>query len=259
MDLRLDNKVVVITGGLKGIGGGITLSLAKEGAIPLIISRSQNSSFEKQLGQFKNYKVYTFDLKDYEKIPNLVNEILQDFPNIYALVNNAGMNDNLSIEEHGINEVIESYKNNLFHYYELTRCLLPSIKENQGNILNIVSKTGITGQGKTSAYASAKAAQMGLTREWACAFAKDGVRVNAIAPAEVMTPLYEKWLQNFSNPQDQYNAIASKIPLGKRFTSIEEIADFATFIISPRSSHTTGQIFHIDGGYVHLDRALNWE
>lgn len=79
----------------------------------------------------------------------------------------------------------------------MTKECLPYIKKEQGSILNIVSKTGITGQGRTSAYASAKAAQMGFTREWACAFAKDNVRVNAIAPAEVMTPLYEKWLQIF--------------------------------------------------------------
>lgn len=136
---------------------------------------------------------------------------------------------------------------------------LPYIKKEQGSILNIVSKTGITGQGRTSAYASAKAAQMGFTREWACAFAKDGVRVNAIAPAEVMTPLYEKWLQNFPNPKEQYEKIAKTIPLGHRFTTIEEIANTAVFTLSPLASHTTGQILMPDGGYVHLDRALNWD
>lgn len=261
MDLRLNNKVVVITGGLKGIGGGISLSLAKEGAIPVVISRSKNEEFEKELKEVSanGYAIYYFDLADYEGLESLCKEILNKYPNIYALVNNAGANDNLAIEEHGIKDIIKSYENNLFHYYELTRLLLPSIKNNQGNILNIVSKTAVTGQGKTSAYASAKAAQIGFSREWACAFAKDNVRVNAIAPAEVMTPLYEKWLKNFPNPQEQYDQIASKIPLGKRFTTIEEIADFATFIISPRSSHTTGQVFYIDGGYVHLDRALNWD
>ncbi|MCE3039772.1 SDR family oxidoreductase [Helicobacter anatolicus] len=260
MDLQLQNKNIIITGGLKGIGGGITLSLAKEGAIPIIISRTENKAFEEKLQKItKNYAIYYFDLKNHQEIEKLTKNILQKFPNIYALVNNAGMNDNLDILQTPVKKLIESYENNLFHYYELTRILFPSIQKNQGNILNIVSKTGITGQGKTSAYASAKAAQIGFTREWACAFAKDNVRVNAIAPAEVMTPLYEKWLQNFKDPKAQYNNIASKIPLGKRFTTIEEIADFATFIISPKSSHTTGQIFHIDGGYVHLDRALNWD
>lgn len=257
MDLCLDNKVVVISGGLKGIGGGISISLAKEGAIPIIISRSNNINFEKEIQKITNkYEIYIFDLKNYKDIESLCNKILNKYPNIFALVNNAGANDNLHIEEHSIFDLIESYENNLFHYYELTRCFLPSIKKNEGNILNIVSKTAITGQGSTSAYASAKAAQIGFTREWACAFAKDNVRVNAIAPAEVMTPLYEKWLTNFSNSKEKYEQIASKIPLGKRFTTIDEIASLATFIISPKSSHTTGQILFADGGYVHLDRAL---
>ncbi len=259
MDLGLKNKAVVITGGLSGIGGGITLSLAREGAIPLVIARSKNAEFEEKIREItKEYRIYYFDLKNYAGIQNLVEQILSEYKHIYALVNNAGANDNLDIHN-PVESLIDSYANNLFHYYELTRNLITTLKETSGNILNIVSKTGTTGQGKTSAYASAKAAQMGFTREWACAFAKDNVRVNAIAPAEVMTPLYEKWLQNFPNPKEQYDSIASKIPLGKRFTTIEEIADFATFIISPKSSHTTGQIFYIDGGYVHLDRALNWD
>lgn len=257
MDLYLDNKVIIVSGGAKGIGGGISFSLAKEGAVPIIISRSENIEFEEKLKKITNkYEIYKFDLKNYKCIKDLCNKILNKYPNIFALVNNAGANDNLHIENHDVLDLISSYENNLFHYYELTRCLLPSIKNNKGNILNIVSKTGLTGQGNTSAYASAKAAQIGFTREWACAFAKYNVRVNAIAPAEVMTPLYERWLQNFTNPSEQYKIIASKIPLGHRFTTIEEIASLATFIISPLSSHTTGQILFADGGYVHLDRAL---
>ncbi len=256
MDLHLKGKKIVISGGSSGIGGGISLALMQEGAIPIIISRSCNEDLLK--AKNGEYSFYVFDLKNTQEIEGLCSKILKEHPDIYALVNNAGANDNLHIEDTRVEELIESYKNNLFHY-ELTRCFLPSIKKHQGNILNIVSKTALSGQGKTSAYASAKAAQIGFVREWACAFAKDNVRVNGIAPAEVMTPLYQKWLHNFPNPEEQYQNIASKIPLGKRFTKIEEIADFAAFILSPKSSHTTGQIFFIDGGYVHLDRALNWD
>lgn len=154
-----------------------------------------------------NYAFYEIDLKNYEQITQLVNEVINKYDNIYALVNNAGSNDNLHIENTSVQDLIKSYENNLFHYYAMTKECLPYIKKEQGNILNIVSKTGIAGQGKTSAYASAKAAQIGFTRERACAFAKDNVRVNAIAPAEVMTPLYKKWLQNFPNPEEQYKKL----------------------------------------------------
>ena len=84
----------------------------------------------------------------------------------------------------------------------------------------------------------------------------DGVRVNALIPAEVMTPLYEKWIATFDHPQEKLDAITSKIPLGKRFTTSEEMADMAVFLLSERSSHTTGQWIFVDGGYTHLDRAL---
>ena len=102
-----------------------------------------------------------------------------------------------------------------------------------------------------------KGAQLSLTREWAAALLADGVRVNALIPAEVMTPLYERWIATFEHPEEKLAAITSKIPLGKRFTTSEEMADMAVFLLSGRSSHTTGQWIFVDGGYTHLDRALS--
>ena len=104
---------------------------------------------------------------------------------------------------------------------------------------------------------AAKAAQLGLTREWAAALAPDGVRVNAVLPAEVMTPLYERWLETLPDPATALAKITQRIPLGQRMTTDQEIADLVVFLLSDRSSHTTGQWLHPDGGYVHLDRALN--
>ncbi len=118
------------------------------------------------------------------------------------------------------------------------------------------SKTALTGQGATSAYVAAKAAQLGLTREWAAAFLKDGVRVNAVIPAEVMTPLYANWLKTFDNPEERLARITRRIPLGHRMTTPREIADTVVFLLSSRSSHTTGQWLFPDGGYTHLDRAI---
>lgn len=261
MDLGLKGKVVIVTGGGKGIGGGISKCLAAEGAIPVIVSRSKlDSDFEEEIKALcPNYGFYQLDLSKWQEISAVVEQIVAKYGSIYALVNNAGMNDNLHIESATTQDLIKSYESNLFHYYEMTKCCLPYIKKEQGSILNISSKTGITGQGRTTAYASAKGAQIAMTREWACAFAPDNVRVNCICPAEVWTPLYEKWIKNFPDPEKQYQEIAKFIPLGHRFTTCEEIADTAVFTISPRASHTTGQILTPDGGYMHLDRALNWE
>ena len=95
-----------------------------------------------------------------------------------------------------------------------------------------------------------------MTREWAVELLKYGIRVNAVVVAECFTPLYQTWIQTFDNPQEKLGEITSKIPLEKRMTTAEELANTTAFLLSPRSSHTTGQLIHVDGGYVHLDRAL---
>ena len=114
----------------------------------------------------------------------------------------------------------------------------------------------LTGQGGTSGYAAAKGAILALTREWAAELLPHNIRVNAILPAEVMTPLYKQWLSTFSDPDEKLKHIVAKIPLGKRMTQPEEIASMALFLISAQASHITGQHLVVDGGYVHLDRAL---
>jgi L-fucose dehydrogenase len=134
---------------------------------------------------------------------------------------------------------------------------VPHLKATQGAIVNVSSKTAVTGQGNTSGYCASKGAQLSLTREWAAALLGDGVRVNALIPAEVMTPLYARWIQTFDNPAEKLAAITSKIPLGQRMTTAEEMARTCVFLLSNASSHTTGQWIFVDGGYTHLDRALS--
>ncbi len=81
--------------------------------------------------------------------------------------------------------------------------------------------------------------------------------MNSIIVAECYTPLYESWIKTFAHPEEKLKAIQSKIPLEKRMTTVEEIANMAAFLLSGKSSHTTGQLIHVDGGYVHLDRAIS--
>jgi L-fucose dehydrogenase len=133
---------------------------------------------------------------------------------------------------------------------------LPFLKASKGAIVNIGSKTAETGQGNTSAYAAANGGRSALTREWAVELLKYGIRVNAVIVAECFTPLYEKWVSTLDNPEEMLQKINAKIPLGNRMTTAEEIANMVAFLLSERSSHTTGQLIHVDGGYVHLDRAL---
>ena len=114
----------------------------------------------------------------------------------------------------------------------------------------------VTGQGSTSGYASSKGAIMALTREWAAELLPCGIRANTVIPSEVMTPLYRSWLDTFPNSEEKLKNILTKIPLEQRMTTSDEIAAMVVFLISAKSSHTTGQHLFVDGGYVHLDRAL---
>src|SRR5437879_1746777 len=121
---------------------------------------------------------------------------------------------------------------------------------------NIASKVDPVRQVGTSEYSSAKGSILPLTRELAVELLPYCIRLNSVVPAEVNTPLYQQWLSTFQNPQQKFQDIVSKIPLGKRMTTPAEIAAIAAFLISDRASHITGQHVFVDGGYVHLDRAL---
>jgi NAD(P)-dependent dehydrogenase (short-subunit alcohol dehydrogenase family) len=259
MDLELKDKVVIVTGGAKGIGAAIVHGCADEGAIPIIVGRDAEAAKKLQSElKSKDAKcgVITVELSTAESCSQSVDQTLKEFGRIDALVNNAGRNDKVGLEEGTVDEYVASLKRNLVHYYGMAHYALPHLKRSRGSIVNIGSKTAVTGQGSTSGYASSKGAIMALTREWAAELLPYGIRVNTVIPAEVMTPLYRSWLDTFPNPEEKLKTILTKIPLEKRMTTSEEIAAMVVFMISPKSSHTTGQHLFVDGGYVHLDRAL---
>jgi L-fucose dehydrogenase len=253
MDLHLKDKLIIVTGGGSGIGAGISEVLAEEGAIPVILTRRAPDTG--WLAGVKRADVVLADLSDDAQCRRAVSEIRTKHGRIDGLVNNAGANDSIGLEA-GPEAFRQSLDRNLIHYYSLVHLLADDLRASKGAIVNIASKTALTGQGGTSAYVAAKAAQLGLTREWAAAFLKDGVRVNAVIPAEVMTPLYANWLKTFDNPEERLAEITRRIPLGHRMTTPREIADTVVFLLSSRSSHTTGQWLFPDGGYTHLDRAI---
>jgi L-fucose dehydrogenase len=259
MELGFENKVIIVTGGAKGIGYGITQVLARERAIPFIIGRNEDDNLaavqtvEKAGG--KAFQAVA-ELTDPEQCRQAVQTVIRVAGKIDGLVNNAGVNDGIGLEQGSYDEFMASLHRNLVHYYLMAHYALPELIKSKGSILNITSKTATTGQGGTSAYAAANGGRNALTREWAVELLKYRIRVNAIVVAECWTPLYEKWVNTLAEPQAKLEEIVSKIPLEKRMTTAEEIANAVSFLLSDRSSHTTGQIIYVDGGYTHLDRAL---
>ncbi len=254
MDLALTDKIIIVTGGAKGIGEGITRLLAKEGAFPIIIGRNQddNIALLKEIGT--GYQV-TVELGNPTACKTAVEEIIKKFNRIDGVINNAGINDGVSLEKGTYEGFIQSLHNNVVHYYLIVQAALPSLIQSKGSIVNISSKVAETGQGGTSGYAAANGARNALTREWAVELLKYGIRVNAVIVSECYTPLYDKWIKTLEHPEETLQKITARIPLEKRMTTSEEIANTAVFLLSNKSSHTTGQLIHVDGGYVHLDRA----
>ena len=259
MDLHLDGKIIIVSGGAKGIGLGIVKQLAAEKAMPVIIGRNEKDNMD-SINELKRdgliAEQIVAELTDPGECEKAIVEIIKRFGRIEGLVNNAGVNDGVGLENGNYDAFIESLHRNVVHYYLLAHYALPELKKSKGAIVNITSKTAETGQGGTSGYAAANGGRNALTREWAVELLKYNIRVNAIVVAECWTPLYQNWIKTLPDPESTLKKIKSKIPLGNRMTTAEEIANMAVFLLSSVSSHTTGQMIHVDGGYVHLDRAL---
>ncbi len=259
MDLQLTDKVIVVTGGDKGIGRAIAQVLAQERALPFIISRKEKdcqsciAAIESEGGR-ADYAIA--ELTDLTQCKDAIEKLMQRHGRIDGVVNNAGVNDGVSLKQGSYTEFLSSIEKNVGHYFNMVQLCLEGLKTSKGAIVNISSKVAETGQGGTSGYAAANGARNALTREWAVDLLQDDIRVNAVVVAESYTPLYQRWIESFENPELKKNEIESKIPLGQRMTTPEEIASTVCFLLSSRSSHTTGQIIHVDGGYTHLDRSI---
>lgn len=256
MDLHLKDKVFIVSGGAKGIGKSICTLLYEDGAIPVLLDKDEASgnAFVKQ---FPRSHFYPLDLNDAFATKKAIDAAEKKLGRIDGLVNNAGFNDDIGLEKGSPQKFLQSLNSNTAHFYNLAHYCLPALKNSKGSIVNISSKVAITGQGNTSGYAAAKGAILSLTREWAVELLPYSIRVNAVLPAQVITPLYEYWLSTYPDPAKKRKEIEDEIPLGARMTSPDEIANTVVFLLSDRSSHTTGEWVYVDGGYVHLNRVLS--
>lgn len=259
MDLQLKDKVFIVTGGSKGIGAAISKTIAAEQGCVVIAGRGEQDN-QAILDELKNAggkaAAIAVELATPEACKKVIDFALEQYGKLDGIVNNAGFNDGVGLANGSPEQFMQSLQKNVSHYYNLVHYALPALKQSKGSVINIGSKVATTGQGNTSGYAASKGAVNALTREWAVELLPHSIRVNAVIPAEVWTPAYDTWIKTLPNAAEKLQSIVAKIPFGNRFTTAEEIADMVVFLLSERSSHTTGQIIYVDGGYTHLDRAL---
>jgi L-fucose dehydrogenase len=250
---------MIVTGGASGIGRSIAHALSSEKAIVCIIDHNDQSfaDISKVIeGTGGNVNCIKAELTSKDECFLAVEQILEKFERLDGLINNAGLNDGVGLETGDHQRFIESLDKNVGHYKTMSECCLPHLKKSKGTIVNICSKTAETGQGGTSGYAAANGGRLALTKYWATRYPSTGIRANAVVVAECWTPQYKWWISQQANPEEKLKEINAKIPLEHRMTSTEEIANTVLFLLSPKSAGINGQWIHVDGGYVHLDRAV---
>jgi len=252
---KLEGKVAIVTGGAMGNGLGIVKVFLRHKANIIILDYSEelNQTLEELHKEYPNQKVegYLVDIRDHEKVQSICDKIYGTYGRIDILVNNAGV-ARLETFENMTDEVRDFHFDiNIKGTWNVTKAVVPYMKKNEfSSIVNLSSVTGpmVADSGEV-AYATTKAALIGFTKGLAMELVNDHIRVNAIMPGYIHTPMVDGIAKdtNASNPQEVINGITMGIPM-KRLGTIEELGELAAFLASEESSYITGQGIVIDGG-----------
>lgn len=246
--MRLQGKVSVVTGGASGIGRQTALTLAREGSKVAIvdIKRDEGEKTAKEVGGAFFY----CDLVQISGIAGVLDQINERFGGLDILVNCAGLANRTPIED--ISEEEWDLLNNVnlkaAFFASKEACRIMKAQGTAGKIVNMASIRGLQADGRHTIYDVTKAGMLAMTRSFAVAFAKDGIKVNAVCPGYVLTPMTEHNL----NRKDWYAWICERIPVG-RLTEMQEVADAVLFLASDEAKGITGQQIVVDGGWTVHD------
>ncbi len=247
--MKLENKVAIVTGGAMGNGLGVVKVFLKYGAKVVIFDYS--NELEKTLTDLNNPNVsgYIVDIRDKEKVNECVKQVVAKYGNIDILVNNAGVCKLVKFEDMTDEERDFHFNINIIGTWNVTKACLPYMKNRKGSIINLSSVTGpmVADSGEV-AYATTKSAILGFTKSLAAELVNDDIRVNAIMPGYIRTPMVDNMAKIScpENPESVVEGIASAIPM-KRLGTIEELGELAAFLASEESSYITAQGIVIDG------------
>ncbi len=249
---KLDGKVAVITGGAMGNGYGIAEVFLKYGAKVIVLDYADK--LKESLQKLKNSENvvagFQVDIRDAKMVDACMSAIGKKFGSIDILVNNAGVAKLTRFEDMDDKTRDFHFDINIKGTWNVTKSALPYMKEAGGSIINLSSVTGpmVADPGEV-AYATTKAALIGFTKSLAAELVTDHIRVNAIMPGYIKTPMVDGIAEesDSENPESVIDGIAAGIPM-KRLGTIEELGELAAFLASSESSYITGQGIVIDGG-----------
>lgn len=248
--MKLTDRVAVITGAAKGIGLGCARVFASHGATVVIadIDTEAGAEAAKQLSAVGRVVFVACDVTKEADIQRLIDDTVERFGRLDCLVNNAGWHPPATtIEQTEVADFEQLVRLNLTGAFIACKYAVPHLRRTRGNIINISSEVALLGQASSAAYVTTKAALLGLTRALALDLAPEGVRVNAVCPAGVMTPLVKQWAASEYDPAGAIEAVHRWHPMG-RMARAEEIGEVCAFLASDEASFVTGQTICPDGG-----------
>ena len=248
---KLQNKVVIITGGAGGIGSGIAKAMVKEGAIVAIVDLNEETgkAMEKELQAISPKSMFLqANLMDHKNLGQIIQTVVEKYGKLDVLVNNAHASKQATIEDTSQEDLDLSFGTGFYPTFYLMQAALPYLKESKGNVINFASGAGLAGHETQGAYAAAKEAIRGVSRVAANEWGKFGINVNLISPI-ANSPGVQAWAK--AQPE-YYEEVKNKIPMG-RFGEVEEdIGRVAVFLASEDSRYITGQTIMVDGGSIML-------
>lgn len=245
--MKLQNQIAIVTGGAKGIGAGIVRAFAAEGAYVVIADLDDGAASEliAEVGTAVTY--FKTDVSDSSQVQKLIAATVETKGRLDIVVNNAGYHISKSVEHTGEDEWDYLINTNLKSTFLCCKYSIPHLRRTKGRVINISSMVGLVGQRDAGAYSASKGGQIAMTKNMALDLAADGIRVNAICPGWVATPLVEDWFGQQPDPEAARTYIYGVHPLG-RISTIEEIGKAAVFLASNDSSFVTGTALELDGG-----------
>lgn len=262
MDLKLKDKVVMITGSTGGVGEALTKAFAAEGC-KLAISSTRQEKLDKMLPSIdiapENLLTFVVDVTDEEQIKNMVEKTIEHFGTLDVQVNNAGYEGlSLTVDNQTMDNMMKVYNVNVFGPLFGMKYALAHMKEKKsGAIVNITSQGSVTASGTMSAYVSSKHAALGIAKCAALEVAELGIHINCIGPGPIDTPMMTKLehqaLGENVSKEEAMKIFAASYP-NKRYCRPEEVADLALYLASEKSAHITGSLVTMDGGQAALGR-----